>query len=80
MSKRHIGRIEQILEDGQMNTHEILDEYMRLWPRATPLMVQLCNFLGKNKQFGQVGMETIRTGSMGFNDSYTIVVWELRRE
>jgi hypothetical protein len=79
-NKRHIGRIEQILEEGQMNTHQILGEYMRIWPKATPLMVQLCNFLGKNKQFGKVGMEKIRTGSVGFSDSYLITVWELRRE
>lgn len=78
-NKRHIVRIEQILEEGQMNTHQILGEYMRIWPKATPLMVQLCNFLGKNKQFNKVGMEQIRTGSVGFSDSYLITVWELKR-
>jgi hypothetical protein len=79
-NKRHIIRIEKILEEGQMNTHQILNEYLRLWPKATPLMVQMSNFLGKNKQFNKVGMEMIhRTGEFGFNDSYAIAVWELKR-
>ena len=79
-NKRHIMRIEKILEEGQMNTHQILNEYMRLWPKATPLMVQMGNFLGKNKQFNKVGMEAIcRTGQIGFSDTYLVCVWELKR-
>tara|TARA_R110000764_G_scaffold17098_2_gene47075 strand:+ start:1549 stop:1788 length:240 start_codon:yes stop_codon:yes gene_type:complete len=78
VSKRCIGLVEKVLmEEEQMNTHEIMDAIKSRWPKFCPMMRELTNVLGRNPQFIKVGM----TGNtmVTTNSSYAVCIWELRR-